>query len=1136
MGLLNSPANATSIFQKHMHLDEEIGELDYIPNLLIFIDDIIIGSHKHETLEQHLMKVKKVLKRLHHIGVKIAPSKTSIAIDIENEGINILGFRLQNKKLTIPGKCKEKILNLELPVNLKQLQSLVGKLSFYRSIFPLSLQYNLNILYKKMYPFTMDLEGKTAFKNIMQILKESLCEVSLLNKASVNFLFTDSSNYCIGAVLLNVNFDQWLQKQPIKSFPFKHENDHFKNDKLEYLAISTNLLECIMKTVNVLNYKIIHNDLQAFLNEIYVFCQLSYDFKHFIDKTNSFESFQTSTFNIKWNEIDTQFVLNNTDIISYILVGLSRLLDAKVTICNTKGEKISIGNFKDEIVILMNNHEQEFYGLNIIKSKNFKKTVLRFSNDLFLKSSLKNEFIKMIKNNTYETNKDYIQIVGYFSKAISLGILDKLGISFLELLSIYESMVYFERYISNKITFILSDNNACTTILRQEKIIKKSTKLDRIACKIWGWFHSSEIYFIYLQENQQLSDFCSRLIKPIDSNFIIEKRDIYKDNYMTISPLNSPNKTYTTKDSKINQISDITIDQKNKENTEIFDELPYKDENKNLSEVLWTKYKDKTKNDSELLSLPNPGNFFINKFKRIFNTEKFITEQIKGLNSTKLHFDILPHTIKYIQNKIYLPTTLYLLYTCFLHHSLGHLGQEKLFRYLNTNYYLEKKNYAKLLIQQLTNNCLECLQCKPLTHKLESGSIYNIDIKNKNHTIYTDLLEFPTFELSQRKNKGDPAAILVIKDVYSAYITTYIIRNKTGVEIKNCLSNYFSIHDTCKYFVSDNAKCYKNKTLQKFFKELNIIEVNSTKLKAYVRGYIEQAVRSINMILRLYRNIDSTNINADVILAISNAMLNKVPFKNSKLSPFNIQFSSVEGLEGKILENNSFNTPDKNEIEQFYKKIEVPLRQLIQECHLNRVNKQQDKLSQINKNKIKNNIELGDYVIPKTHDQSYNKKYKPLFALELYKVTRSKDFTLILANLVSNQIIHKHITDVKRIDFKKLALFEIDSELTEAFSILSTDNIHDIFEIPNLNSNKSRIKIDTNIKDKEVELDQFDSINETYISNSIIGSKDLEKNIQNKLDFKEKNTLAKDNINERFLYNIEEEKENEIEEEKEYEI
>ena len=98
---------------------------------------------------------------------------------------------------------------------------------------------------------------------------------------------------------------------------------------------------------------------------------------------------------------------------------------------------------------------------------------MRFSNDLFLKTDLKNVFINMIKNNTYETNKKYVQIVGYFSKAVSLGILDKLGISFLELLSIYESMVHFERYISNKITFILSDNNACTTILRREKIIKK---------------------------------------------------------------------------------------------------------------------------------------------------------------------------------------------------------------------------------------------------------------------------------------------------------------------------------------------------------------------------------------------------------------------------------------------------------------------------------------------------------------------------------------------------------------------------------------------------------------------------------------------------------------------------------------
>ena len=584
---------------------------------------------------------------------------------------------------------------------------------------------------------------------------------------------------------------------------------------------------------------------------------------------------------------------------------------------------------------------------------------------------------------------------------------------------------------------------------------------------------------------------------------------------MTISPLNSPNNiTKKSTLSKINTINNINMESDNNTTNiskNYWNELPF------------TQDVDTDNKQSDLLSLPDPGSFFTDKFKRLFNKEKFISEQIKGLNQTKYEFDILPHTIKYIKSKIYLPTTLYLLYICFLHHSIGHLGQEKLFRYINTNYFLEKKQYAKILIQQLTNNCLECLQCKPLTHKLESGSIFNIDIKRKNHTIYTDLLEFPTFELTQRKKKGDPAAILVIKDVYSAYITTYIIRNKTGYDIKNCLSNYFSIHDKCSYFVSDNAKCYKNKTLQTFFKELNITIVNSTSLKANVRGYIEQAVRSINMILRLYRNIDPTNINADVILAISNVMLNKVPFKNSKLSPFNIQFCSVEGLEGKIKKDSDY-IPDTNRMEQFYEKIGPTLQKLITECHFNRIKTQQDNLTKINKNKRKNNIKLGDYVIPKTHDQSYNKKYKPLFALELYKVTRSKDFTLILANLVSNQIIHKHVTDVKKIDFQKLALFDIDSELTEAFSILSTDNIHDIFEIPNLQSKKSRVKIDTNINSQDLNINEFDSVNENFISNSMIGSEELKTNLQHKLS--QETPITDENEhnkqNERTLYDIDE--------------
>ena len=680
-GLVNSPSHAVSVFQKYLHINETNGEIDYLSDTLIFMDDIIIGSDKNVSLADHLSKVEKVLRRLHHIGVKISPEKCEIGIDIEKEGINVLGFRIQNSKISMPEKSKNKIIELCAPTNLKQLQSLLGKLNFFRSLYPLRLHFYLNVLYKKLFPFKWDIEAQLAFDKIIEILKTTICEVSCINKSAINILFSDSSAYAIGGVLLNVDFKEWLSSQPIKSYKFESSFSCFEKQNIEYIELSNNLVECLYKTANSLNYKLMYNDLHSFTNQIYSYCQLEFNFKHFIDTdlhNSSFINFQSNIFNTTYDKYDGYYVIKNYENINYLLCGASRLLNSRVTIIDSKGKSLSVGSQDTEIVIFVHSALNEFYGLNIIESKNFLKTELRFSNDMLESTDLKDVLIKMIKTNTYEKNKKYIQIVGYFSKSISLGILDKLGICYLELLAVYSSLIHFERYISNKITFVLTDNSVVNTVLKRESIIKKSTKMDRIAQKCLGWFSQSEIYFIYCKENFQLADIWSRLVKIEESTFEISKRNIYQDENITISPLNIPERI------------------------------------KHINQTI------------HFSSLPQPGNFFSKKFTNFFQTTSFINEQIRELNEKNELTDILPHTIKYINNKIFLPKKFYMLFICFFHYSIGHLGVERLNRYVNNYYYIKHKTFAKLLMSNITANCLGCLQSKQLTHKLKSGSSYLI--------------------------------------------------------------------------------------------------------------------------------------------------------------------------------------------------------------------------------------------------------------------------------------------------------------------------------------------------------------------------------------------------------------------------
>ena len=120
------------------------------------------------------------------------------------------------------------------------------------------------------------------------------------------------------------------------------------------------------------------------------------------------------------------------------------------------------------------------------------------------------------------------------------------------------------------------------------------------------------------------------------------------------------------------------------------------------------------------------------------------------------------------------------------------------------------------------------------------------------------------------------------------------------------------------------------------------------------------------------------------------------------------------------------------------------------------------------------------------HYKSYDKKYKPLFTLTLFTVIRSKDFTLILENLITRQITYRHAADCKHIDFEKLSNFNIPSELTDAFEILSMENIQDIFDIPNLKSKADRIRI-TNVPP----LQEYDDRELNFLEAEILNSPDL---------------------------------------------
>ena len=96
----------------------------------VFIDDILIVTHGTE--EEHIEKVKEVLKKLDEANVSLKLDKCTFAA----EDIEWVGFKLSQQGVT-PKNSKVQAISERLkPTNLKQLRSFLGAVNQFNKFIP----------------------------------------------------------------------------------------------------------------------------------------------------------------------------------------------------------------------------------------------------------------------------------------------------------------------------------------------------------------------------------------------------------------------------------------------------------------------------------------------------------------------------------------------------------------------------------------------------------------------------------------------------------------------------------------------------------------------------------------------------------------------------------------------------------------------------------------------------------------------------------------------------------------------------------------------------------------------------------------------------------------------------------------
>ena len=185
--------NACATFQRLMNmvLDGYIGDF-----CLVYLDDIIIYS---ENEEDHLKHVQQVVERLRKHNLKIKLSKCKFA----RKKIEYLSHVIENGTITPNPQKVEAVNNTIKPKNVKQVQSFLGLVSYYRKFIKncSTIASPLIKLTEKNEKFNWTNECEDAFNTLKSYLGSQDHVLALPDFNKMFVIECDASKYGIGGVL-----------------------------------------------------------------------------------------------------------------------------------------------------------------------------------------------------------------------------------------------------------------------------------------------------------------------------------------------------------------------------------------------------------------------------------------------------------------------------------------------------------------------------------------------------------------------------------------------------------------------------------------------------------------------------------------------------------------------------------------------------------------------------------------------------------------------------------------------------------------------------------------------------------------------------------------------------------------------
>ena len=207
-GLKTAPAT----FQRMM--DRLVGDMN---NVLIYLDDILIYA---KSINELLENMSMVFKKLASVNLKLRAKKCSIGM----QRINYLGYVVSDKGIEVDRAKVSAIKDMDAPTSVRGVRRFLGMASYYRNfVYQFAFIANpLTKLISKNARFYWSDECQGAFDK----LKDLLCESPVLKHPDYKepfAIFTDASNYGVGAVLTQGGQPVWFSSRTLNPAEIKYD-------------------------------------------------------------------------------------------------------------------------------------------------------------------------------------------------------------------------------------------------------------------------------------------------------------------------------------------------------------------------------------------------------------------------------------------------------------------------------------------------------------------------------------------------------------------------------------------------------------------------------------------------------------------------------------------------------------------------------------------------------------------------------------------------------------------------------------------------------------------------------------------------------------------------------------------------